>query len=92
MGHLGIKTGLNNRTITVQVFSQNHGAEQLQPSPRLTIAPLRPHTTCTDHHSAWEKQPTKANHSSLADSVVKFDSFFNFHVACVLGEKLNLLT
>ena len=35
--------------------------------PRVTTAPLRPHTARTDRHWAWEKQPAKPDHSSLAD-------------------------
>ena len=35
--------------------------------PRLTRAPLRPHTTRTNRHWAWEKQPAKPDHSSQAD-------------------------
>ena len=68
MGHSGLKTGLKERKFTAQVFIQHHGAVQPHTAiPRLTIAPLRYHTTHTDHHWAWERQPTKADHSSLAD-------------------------
>ena len=69
MDHSGITTGLNERKLSVQVFSQHHGAIQPQTViPWLTITPLRLHTTCTDHHQAWEKQPAKADYSSVADS------------------------
>ena len=67
MGQSGLKTGLNERK-TAQVFIQHHGAIQPHTAiPRLTRAPLRPHTAHMDCHWAWEKQPAKADHSSLAD-------------------------
>ena len=57
------------KEFTAQVFGQHHGAAQPHIAiPRLTIAPLRPHTTNMDHHWAWEKQTAKADHSSLVDS------------------------
>ena len=34
---------------------------------RLTRAPFMSHIAHTDLHWAWEKQPEKSNHSSLAD-------------------------
>ena len=58
----------DERKFTAQVFFQYHEAMQPHTAiPRLTRAPLRPCTTRTDHHWAWEKQPAKADHSSLAD-------------------------
>ena len=68
MGYSGLKIGLNEKTFTAQVFIQHHGAVQPHTAiPRLTTAPLRPHATHTDRHWAWEKQPAKTDHSSLAD-------------------------
>ena len=56
------------RKFTGQAFTQHHGAVQPHTAiPRLTRAPLRLHTTRPDHHWAWEKQPAKADHSSLTD-------------------------
>ena len=56
------------KEFTVQVFIQHHRAVQPHTAIlRLTTAPLRPHTARTDHHCACEKQPAKADHSSLAD-------------------------
>ena len=66
MGHSGLKTGVNERKFTAQVFSQHHRV--VQPHTTITIAPLRPHTTHTDCHWAWEKHPAKVDHSNLADS------------------------
>ena len=69
LGHSSLKTGLNERKITAQVFIQHHRAVQSHTAiPRLTIAPLRPHTTHMDCHWAWKKQPAKAYHSILAGS------------------------
>ena len=59
MGHSGLKTGLNERKFMAKVFVEHHGAVQPHTAiPRLTRVPIRPHTTCTDHHRAWEKQTT----------------------------------
>ena len=61
MGHLGLKIGLNEKRFTAQVFSQYHGAVQPHTAiPRLTIAPLRLHTTCADRHWAWGKAASKS--------------------------------
>ena len=44
MGHSGLKTGLNERGFTAEVFIQHHGAVQSHTAiPRLTKAPLGPH-------------------------------------------------
>ena len=65
MGHSGLnwlKKEIHSRSIY-----QHHGAVQPHTAiPRLTIVPLRSHTACTDRHWAWEKQPAKLDHSSLA--------------------------
>ena len=51
--------------------------------PRLTRAPLGPHTARTNRHWAWEKQPAKPDHSTLAD----FDCGIRYfiHVALCPG-------
>ena len=68
MGHPCLKTGLNKRKLTAQVFIQYHRAVQPHTAiPRLTTASLRPHTAHEDHHWVSQKQPTKTDHSSLAD-------------------------
>ena len=68
MSHSGLKTGQNKRKFTADVFIQHHGAVQPHIAiPRLTRAQLSPHTTHMDRHWAWEKQPAKPDHSSLAD-------------------------
>ena len=73
MGYSGLKTGLNERKFTAQAFIQYHGAVQPHTTiPRLIRVPLKPHTTHTDFHWAWEKQPAKADHSSLADFDCEF--------------------
>ena len=80
MGHSGLKTGLNERIFTAQsLFNTKELYSQIQPNtatPRLTRAPLMPHTTHKDCQWAWKKQPEKANHSSLADFIVKLHSLF----------------
>ena len=56
------------REFTAEVFIQHHKAVQPHTAiPRLTRAPLRPHTARTDRHWAWEKQSAKPDYSSLAD-------------------------
>ena len=50
--------------------------------PRLTRTPLRPHTACTDHHWAWEKQLAKAD-LSLADFDCEIRQFI--HVGLCSG-------
>ena len=68
MGCSGLKTGLNERKFTAQAFIQHYGAVHLHTTTlRQTRAPLVPHTARTDCHWAWEKQPAKLDHSSLAD-------------------------
>ena len=68
MGHSGLKTGLNERKFSAQVFMQHHGAVYPHTAiPRLTRTPLRPHTARTDCHWALEMLPAKPDHSSLAD-------------------------
>ena len=68
MDHPGLKTGLNEKKFTAEVFIQHHGAVQsLTAIPRLTRAPLRLHTARTDLHWAWKKQPAKADYLSPAD-------------------------
>ena len=70
MGNSGIKTGKDESTFTTQVFIQYHRAVQPHMAiPRLAIAPLGPQTTGTDCHSACEKQPAKAYHSSLDNKI-----------------------
>ena len=36
-------------------------------NPQLARAPLGPQSASVDCHCDWEKQPTKGDHSSLAD-------------------------
>ena len=55
-----LKTDLNERTFSAQVFIQHHGTHTT--ISRLVRAPLGPQTTCMDHHRAKEKQPVKADH------------------------------
>ena len=68
MGHSGLKTSYNKRKFTAEVFIQHHGAAQSYTAiPSLARAPLSPHTARMNRHWAWEKQPAKPDHSSLAD-------------------------
>ena len=44
--------------------------------PQADQSSIKAHTACTDRHWAWEKQPAKVDHSSLADLIVKLDTLF----------------
>ena len=59
----------------MQVFTQHHGAVQPHDTatPRLTSALLRPQIARMDCHCAWEKQPAKADHSSLDFEFIHVD-------------------
>ena len=65
----------HERKFILLVFIQYHGA--VQPHTAIPTLPLRPHTAHTDCHWAWEKQPAKANHSSL-DCEINHSSLADF--------------
>ena len=71
---------------------QHYGAVQPHTAiPRLTIAPLRPHTTRMDHHWAWEKHPANADHSSPADSGVRYIEKYQYHNNLLLSYRFSIL-
>jgi len=67
MGLTSLLTGYNEEKFTADTFIQNHRAVQpLTIIPRLAKAPFGHQTTRTDRHWASEKQPVKADYSSVA--------------------------
>ena len=62
MSHSGLKTVLNERKFTAQVFIQHHRTVQPHTAIlRLARALLKSHTTCMDQYWTWEKQPPKSD-------------------------------